>query len=91
MNKTLEIQLPDSVYRSLQRKAKEAGQSPESLAAALLTAAAPSAPDDPVESLIGAVRSDVPDWADEHDRHLGASLSTDMDADQTSSDASPDG
>lgn len=33
---------------------------------------------DPVEPFIGAFRSDVPDWADQHDKYLGQSLMEEM-------------
>lgn len=30
--------------------------------------------DDPVENFIGAFSSNIPDWADEHDKYLGLAL-----------------
>lgn len=33
---------------------------------------------DPIEQVIGSIHSDVPDWATEHDKHLGQSLLEEM-------------
>jgi hypothetical protein len=34
--------------------------------------------DDPVENFIGAFSSNIPDWADQHDRYLGLALMEQM-------------
>ena len=33
---------------------------------------------DPLEEFIGAFKNDIPDWADQHDKHLGQSLMEEM-------------
>ena len=71
MSQTLTIRVPDAVYKSLARAAEETGRPPEDLAAQWLTATARRAAEDPLDRFIGAFRSDVPDWADEHDRYIG--------------------
>ena len=71
MSQTLTIRVPDDVYQSLARAAEEAGQLPEALAAEWLAATVQHATDDPLDRFIGALRSGVPRWADEHDRHIG--------------------
>ena len=34
--------------------------------------------DDPLDEFVGAFRSDVPDWADNHDKYLGENLMREM-------------
>ena len=74
MTHTLTLEVPEDVYRSLQQKAEERGQAPESLAIEMLVES--SGPgDDPLEPFIGAFHSQGSDWADRHDAHLGLALS----------------
>jgi hypothetical protein len=74
MSHTLTLDVPESVYRSLIRRAGEAGQPPEALAVQLLTTATHPEADDPLEEFIGAFNSRGVDWADRHDFHLGNAL-----------------
>jgi len=71
---TLTIEVPQDVYEPLVETARQTGQSPEKLAAEWLVAATRTATNDPVEVFIGALSSDIPDWADRHDRYLGQPL-----------------
>ena len=74
MGYTLTLDLPDSVFQSLAQQAKQAGQSPEVFAAQVLATTARQESEDPLEQFIGSFRSQDPNWADEHDKHLGRSL-----------------
>jgi hypothetical protein len=78
MNRPLTLELPENVYNSLAEKAKQASQSPESLAVQLLTAATQTIIDDPLEPFIGAFSSHGSDWADAHDKYLGLSVKEKM-------------
>lgn len=68
------LEVPEEVYAPLADAARRSGATPEGLAVAWLTAASRLAAQDPVEPFIGAFRSDVPDWADQHDKYLGQGL-----------------
>ncbi len=78
MNHQLTLELPDDVYKPLTAAAQRMGATPEALAVAWLTAATCHAARDPVEDFIGAFRGGVPDWADQHDKHLGHQLLTEL-------------
>lgn len=73
MPQTLTITLSDA---AMARRAAERGTTPEAFLAEELTR---GAEDSSVSQFLvrwaGAVRADVGDWADDHDRHLGAAQS----------------
>jgi hypothetical protein len=78
MGNTLVLEVPADVYEPLAQTAKEVGRTPEELAIEWLTATLRHDADDPVENFVGAFSSHVPNWADEHDKHLGLSLLLEM-------------
>jgi len=71
---TITLELPQSIYDSVQAAAARAGQSPQQLITELLGQNIQSFSDDPLEEFIGAFRSDIPDWGENHDRYLGQEL-----------------
>ena len=78
MGRTLTLEVPDEVYNPLLKTAEQTGQNPEELAIQWLTAVVETFSNDPLEEFIGAFFSDIPDWADQHDKHLGQSLMEEM-------------
>jgi hypothetical protein len=74
MEHMITLNLPESVYQVLVRRAEQAGQPPEVLAIELLASATVPETADPLEAFIGAFDSQGTDWADRHDTHLGKSL-----------------
>lgn len=78
MERTLTLELSDEIYEPLTRTAKETGKTPEELAVEWLLLAIRDALNDPVEDFIGAFHSDIPDWADQHDKYLGQALVAEM-------------
>jgi hypothetical protein len=74
MERTITLNLPESVYQVLVRKAEQSGRPPEALAIELLASATVPEAADPLEAFIGAFDSQGSDWADRHDAHLGTSL-----------------
>lgn len=74
MSHRLILEVPPEVYAPLADTAQRAGATPEALAVAWLAAVSRHAARDPVEPFIGAFRSRVPDWADQHDKYLGQAL-----------------
>jgi hypothetical protein len=78
MEHTLVLEVSEDVYEPLAKTAKQRGSSPEELAVEWLVSAIQKAIDDPVENFIGAFSSNIPDWADQHDRYLGLALMEQM-------------
>ncbi len=74
MGHTLHVKVPDAIYRSLSEQAQAAGQTPEEWVARWLATAAETRTADPLEPFIGVLESAVPDWADQHDEHLGRNV-----------------
>ena len=74
MGHTLTLDVPEDVYESLAKTAKQRGSTPEELTVEWLMTAIHYALNDPVESFIGAFSSSVPDWADQHDAYLGQTV-----------------
>ncbi len=74
MTHRLILEVPEEVYQPLSNIAQRTGATPEKLAIEWLTAVSYHAARDPVEGLIGGFRSNVPGWADQHDKHLGEEL-----------------
>jgi hypothetical protein len=71
MTHALILEIPEEVYDPLLKKATQIGQTPEELAVQWLVTVAQQLVDDPLEKFIGIFNSDIPDWADEHDRYIG--------------------
>ena len=82
MGHTLTLEVPDEVYEPLVKTAEQTGQKPEELAIQWLASAIQTFSDDPLEKFIGAIKSDVPDWADLHDKYLGQALMEEMHAEK---------
>jgi len=74
MGYSLTLELPENVYQSLKKTATQTGQQPETLAVQWLKKITQQQEIDPLEKFIGAFNSNIPDWADEHDKYLGQSL-----------------
>lgn len=75
MSYTLTLEVPDDVYQSLLKTAKETGQAPEFLAVRWL-ATATQTPADPLEHFIGAFNSQGSDWIEHHDEYLGSAAAS---------------
>lgn len=75
MTHSLTLELPDSIYRSLAEKAAAEGRRVEEVALEKLSNGnSNGSVEDPLDKFVGAFSSDVPDWADNHDKYLGESL-----------------
>ncbi|MCS6843232.1 MAG: hypothetical protein NZ528_02760 [Caldilineales bacterium] len=74
MDYTLTLKVPQGAYEPLVKIAEQTGRSPEEIAREWLLSAIRTAVEDPLENFIGALRSDIPDWADQHDTYLGQAL-----------------
>jgi hypothetical protein len=78
MEHTLKLQVPDGVYEPLIKAAKQAGRTPEELAREWLETAVRTVPEDPIENFIGTIKSNVADWADQHDNYIRQNLIAQM-------------
>lgn len=74
MEYSLTLELPENVYQLLLKTATQTGQPPEVLAVQWLKQITQQQEIDPLEKFIGAFDSNIPDWADEHDKYIGQSL-----------------
>ena len=78
MSHTLKLELPEDIYQPLVKSARLKGRSPEETAIEYLKSILLKLEDDPIEKFIGAFQSNIPDWADEHDKYLGQTLIKEM-------------
>ncbi len=78
MSHTLKLELPEDIYQPLLKNARRKGRSPEETAIEFLKSILGKWEDDPIEKIIGAFQSNIPDWADEHDKYLGRTLMNEM-------------
>jgi hypothetical protein len=74
MSHVLHLELPEDIYRPLAKNAEQKGRSPEEVAIEWLKSILKKLENDPIENFIGAIHSDIPDWADQHDKYLGQTL-----------------
>lgn len=68
------LDLPSDIYEPLSQTAKRRKLTLEKLAIEWLATAVHQIEDDPLEPFIGALASNNPNWADQHDRYLGLSV-----------------
>lgn len=74
MEHTLTLKVPENIYQPLAEAAEQAGRTPEDLAREWLATAIRASVQDPVENFIGAFGSNIPDWADQHDKYIAQTL-----------------
>ena len=78
MTHSLLLEVPESIYQPIVEEARAEGRKVEELALERLTNGKPKKIDDSLDEFVGAFRSDVPDWADNHDKYLGENLMREM-------------
>ena len=74
MTKQLVINLPDDVYNSLEEKAQQNGLTVEKYVQWWIKLAVVENARDPIDDIIALIQSDIEDWGDHHDEHLGRSM-----------------
>jgi len=74
----LVLEIPDEVYKILTDLAQQEGKTPEEMGAQWIATTVERIQNDPLERFIGALPSDIPDWADRHDEYLGEALMKQM-------------
>ena len=72
MGHAITVDMPQEVYEALAKTARQTGQTPEELAARWLAAVIQRSASDPLERFIGGIPTNIPDWADRHDRYSAA-------------------
>ena len=75
---SLLLEVPESIYQPIVEEARAEGRKVEEIALERLANGKPKKIDDPLDEFVGAFRSDVPDWADNHDKYLGENLMREM-------------
>jgi len=74
MPTTLTLEIPDQIYRPLQRRADQQGKTLNQILIECLKDVVKDELDDPLLQLAGAFASDVTDIAENHDFYLGQEL-----------------
>jgi hypothetical protein len=74
MGYALLLEIPEEIYQPLVKTAQQSGHTPEELVTTWLTTVVRQTLQDPLEQFIGAFHSNIPDWANQHDRYLGQAL-----------------
>ena len=90
MEHILKLQLPDDLYGSLLKKAKETGSTPEGVALRSLTRelappkakAGRDAGDEALMALAGTFHCEIDDVAERHDYYIGRQLMRDLRPDE---------
>ena len=77
MAHTITVEVPQDVYDSLLEAAEETGETPEQVAVQWLTQATQYSYD-PLDDIVGAISSDIPDWGERHDYYIGQALMESM-------------
>lgn len=78
MTHSLLLEIPESIYQAIVEEARAEGRKVEEIALERLAVKKPQPATDPLDEFVGAFRSDVPDWADNHDKYLGENLMREM-------------
>ena len=77
MTHSLVLEVPEEIYKSLSEEAALKNRGIEEIALEKL-ANKELIPADPLDKFVGTIKSDVPDWADNHDKYLGGELVKDL-------------
>jgi len=78
MTHSLLLEVPENIYQPIVEEAEAEGRKIEEIALERLAVKKPKQMADPLDEFVGAFRSDVPDWADNHDKYLGENLMREM-------------
>ena len=73
MAHTITVEVPQDIYNSLLAAAQETGETPEQVAVQWL-AQATKFDYDPLDDIVGAISSDIPDWGERHDYYIGQGI-----------------
>ncbi len=78
MTHSLVLEVPESIYQPIVEEAETEGRKVEEIALERLAVKKPQTMAHPLDEFVGAFRSDVPDWADNHNKYLGEELAKDL-------------
>ncbi len=78
MTHSIVLEVPENIYQEIVKEAESKKRKVEEIALERLAKDAPREIEDPLDKFVGAFRSDVPDWADNHDKYLGEELAKDL-------------
>ncbi len=78
MTHSLTLEVPENIYQPLVEKAAAEGRKVEDIALEKLANGDEPQIEDPLDKFIGAIKGDVPDWADNHDKYLGETYMKEM-------------
>ncbi len=78
MTHSLLLEVPESIYQPIVEEAEAEGRKVEEIALERLAVKKPKPICDLLEEFVGSFKSDVPDWADNHDKYIGEELAKDL-------------
>jgi hypothetical protein len=78
MTHSLTLEIPEEIYQPIAEEAKAEGRKVEEIALERLAKGNSKQEKDPLDEFVGIIRSDIPDWADNHDKYLGEELAKDL-------------
>lgn len=78
MTHSLTLEIPEDIYKPIAEEAKAEGRKVEEIALERLAKGNSKMEKDPLDEFVGVIQSDVPDWADNHDKYLGEELAKDL-------------
>ena len=78
MTHSIVLEVPENIYKPLAEEAETKGRKIEEIALERLAKDEPKQIADPLDKFVGAFRSDVPDWAENHDEYIGKELAKDL-------------
>jgi hypothetical protein len=78
MTHSLTLDLPEEIYQPLLKTALTNGKKVEEVAVEVLASVKIKKVVDPFERLIGSVKSDITDLAENHDKYIGETLAQDL-------------
>ncbi|HEX8399401.1 MAG TPA: hypothetical protein VF644_18350 [Pyrinomonadaceae bacterium] len=78
MTHSIVLEVPENIYQPLAKEAEAKGRKIEEIALEKLAKHEPARVEDPLDKFVGAFRSDIPDWTENHDKYLGENLMREM-------------
>lgn len=78
MTHSIVLEVPESIYQPIAEEARAEGRKVEEIALERLAVKKTNPTADPLDEFVGAFRSDVSDWADNHDKYIGENLVGEM-------------
>ncbi len=74
MTHSIILEVPENIYQGIVKEAESKKRKVEEIALERLAKDTPQGIEDALDEFVGAFRSNVPDWANNHDKYLSENL-----------------